>query len=280
MALWPLVKARKTFELPSGRLLSFDEDVRSLSREQLVRPLPKDVCCNTYTEFIFDKYPTVDEYDEHVPAMPVRTAMHNPDGHGQPTNGWAHRPRTSGWVTNPVAVARKVPASEIAKNSVARDKMRDEHNKLTDHGVWDLSGVRSWSDVAAEAKRKGTKAHRGNVFGLCFEKGAELPAGHPDRKFKGRYVFQGNVVCDEYQETALFNELGSSPATLEGAKAVDAFGCLPGHRTESADAKQAYTQALLGKHTPGASSGDGGKDSVQSSYRHVGHSAKGGSSSD
>ena len=96
-------------------------------------------------------------------------------------------------------------------------------------------------------------------FGLCFEKGAELPAGHPDRKYKGRYVFQGNVVCDEYQETALFKELGSSPATLEGAKAVDAFGCLPGHLTESSDAKQAYTQALLGKHTPGASSGAGGE---------------------
>ena len=55
---------------------------------------------------------------------------------------------------------------------------------------------------------------------------------------------------DENNEAALFNELGSSPATLEGAKAVDAFGCLPRHRTESVDAKQAYTQALLGNtHT-------------------------------
>ena len=190
--------------------------------------------------------------------MPVRTASHNLNSAGQPTNGWEHRSRASGWVTNPVAVSRKVNAKELARNPKAREKMRDEYSKLTDDGVWDLSGVRGWRDVAAEAKKAGTKAHRGNVFGLCFEKGAELPEGHPDRKFKGRYVFQGNIVRDEFHEAALFNELGSSPATLEGAKAVDGYGCLPGHCTESADAKQAYTQALLGKSTPGSSTGPGG----------------------
>ena len=75
----------------------------------------------------------------------------------------------------------------------------------------------------------------------------------------GRYVFQGDLVKDEFHEAALFNELGSSPATLEGANAVGGYGCLPGHRTESADAKQAYTQVLLGKHTPVTSSGAGGE---------------------
>ena len=60
------------------------------------------------------------------------------------------------------------------------------------------------------------------------------------------------MVRDEIHEAALFNELGSSPATLDGAKAVDAYGLLPGHDEEAADAKQAYTQALLGSYTPGA----------------------------
>ena len=85
-----------------------------------------------------------------------------------------------------------------------------------------------------------------------MEKGSELPLKHPDRKFKGRYVYQGNQVIDEYHEAALFNELGSSPATLEGSKAVDAFGRLPGHVIEQADASAAYTQALMGTTTPGA----------------------------
>ena len=85
-----------------------------------------------------------------------------------------------------------------------------------------------------------------------MEKGSELPKNHPDRQFKGRYVYQGNQVIYEYHEAALFNELGSSPATLEGAKAVDAYGCLEGHRVEQADASDAYTQDLMGTTTPGS----------------------------
>ena len=73
---------------------------------------------------------------------------------------------------------------------------------------------------------------------MCFGKRAELPAGHRDRECKGRYVFQGNLVKDEFHEAAYFNELGSSLATREGAKAVDAFGCVPGHCVESVEAKQ------------------------------------------
>lgn len=41
---------------------------------------------------------------------------------------------------------------------------------------------------------------------------------------KGLYVYQGSLVKDEFHEVAPFNELGSSLATLEGAKAVDDFG--------------------------------------------------------
>ena len=140
-----------------------------MSPEQLERSLPGNVCCDIYTELILDQLPTVGEYDEHVPAMPVRTASHNPDSQGRPTKGWAHRSRASGWITHPVAVSRKVSAKEIARNPDAQNKMQDASSKLTDHGVWDLSGVRSWADVAADAKKTGVKAHRGNVFGPCFE---------------------------------------------------------------------------------------------------------------
>ena len=118
--------------------------------------------------------------------------------------------------------------------------------------MWKVDGVRQWFDVAKEAKTKGVKAHMGNVFGICVEKGSEMPKAHKGRKFKGRYVYQGNQVVDEYQEAALFNELGSSPATLEGAKAVDAYGCLPNHKIQQADASAAYTQAFMGDTTPGS----------------------------
>ena len=91
--------------------------------------------------------------------------------------------------------------------------------------------------------------------GICVENGSEPLKNHPDRKFKGRCVYHGNQVIDEYHEATLFNELGSSPAMLDGSKAVDAYGRLPGNTIEQADASAAYTQALMGTTTPGKGSG-------------------------
>ena len=67
----------------------------------------------------------------------------------------------------------------------------------------------------------------GLIFGIVVEKHPELPVGHPDRKFKGRLVFQGNEVKDENAHYAIFSELSSSPATLEASKSVDACGLFP-----------------------------------------------------
>ena len=67
-----------------------------------------------------------------------------------------------------------------------------------------------------------------------------------ERKMKGRYVFQGNQVRDEYNDVALFASLGSQPATMEGSKIVDAWGLMPGHDEQQADAQQAYVQSDLG----------------------------------
>jgi hypothetical protein len=63
---------------------------------------------------------------------------------------------------------------------------------------------------------------------------------------KGRAVFQGNDVRDQNWDAAMFQELSSCPATMEAAKAADAYGLAPGHTLEQADAEQAYTQSRLG----------------------------------
>jgi len=82
--------------------------------------------------------------------------------------------------------------------------------------------MKEWADVAEQARKSGMKAHVGMIFDICVEKGSELPPGDPNRKFKGRVVFQGNRVQDESWNAALFQELGSSPATMEAGKACDA----------------------------------------------------------
>jgi hypothetical protein len=114
--------------------------------------------------------------------------------------------------------------------------MKIDWDKLKALGTWDESRVAEWSTVAIQARKSGQKAHVGLVFGICVEKGSELPEGSPGRKFKGRYVFQGNNVKDENWDVAVFNELSSAPASMAAAKAVDTFGLLSDHTIEQCDA--------------------------------------------
>jgi len=145
-----------------------------------------------------------------------------------------------------MCVASSITKKEAATNPDAAKAMDKEWDKLEKQVAWELENVREWSDVVKEANAKGVKVHVGRVFGILVEKGSELPKGHPDRKFKGREVFQGNQVKDQVGDWALFEELSSAPATMEAGKAVDAYGCVEGNVCEQADGTSAYTQALLG----------------------------------
>ena len=126
-------------------------------------------------------------------------------------------------------MTRSVKRVEFERYPEAKKAMDDEADELVARKVWDCSKVEEWSAVRARMQRDSTKqVHTGNALGICVERGSELPLGTEGRKFKGRFVFQGNRVFDEYSEAAIFHELGRSPASMEVAKAVDAHGALPG----------------------------------------------------
>ena len=77
------------------------------------------------------------------------------------------------------------------------------------------------------------------IFDVCAEKGSELgeeawEAGQ--RKSIGRAVFEGDLVKVESSDAALFNELGSSPASMAAGKAVGALCLRKGCVIEQADA--------------------------------------------
>ena len=115
------------------------------------------------------------------------------------------------------------------------------------NGTWDLTRVRPKRQVADEARRAGKKVNFGRVFGLGTIKGSELTKGHNDRRHKGRYVFDGRHVAvrDEVNATAVFQDRGSSPATIEASKLVDCYGLIDSNDEEVSDAPQAYTQSKL-----------------------------------
>ena len=173
---------------------------------------------------------------ETVPAMPVTQNF-----------AQSHRPRIPQHerVFNAMVV-RSVGRKEMLANPKALAAMDAEWNKLLNQTVWDMSTVREYDDVVAEAKTNRVKVHFGDIFGICGLKGSELPENDPGRKWKGRYVFRGNQVKDEFNNNAIFDELSSSPATLEASKAVDAYGMLEGHDSSQCDAEQAYVQSRLG----------------------------------
>jgi len=121
--------------------------------------------------------------------------------------------------------------------------MKKEWDRLRQKNVWDESCPREWDDVRREADAGGYTVHMGWLFGICVEKNAELEPDDPNRKFKGRVVFQGNRVIDQNYDAAIFQDLGSSPATMEASKLADFYGCAPDNVVQIADAEQAYIQA-------------------------------------
>ena len=77
-----------------------------------------------------------------------------------------------------------------------------------------------------------------------------MPEHDPNRKYKGRVVFEGCFVKDQANHWAMFSEATSSPATMGAGKMCDAYGMLPGHALQVSDGESAYTQAkLLGPTT-------------------------------
>ena len=91
-------------------------------------------------------------------------------------------------------VARSVKGLELKNSPKAQAAMDEEFKRLVSKGTFDFESVEEWKVVSAKARRTKVKLHVGLVFGICVEKGSELPAGDANRKFKGRYVFQGNNV--------------------------------------------------------------------------------------
>ena len=161
-----------------------------------------------------------------------------------------HQPNLQGIPTFYACVARPVTKKEQAGNDKARAALLKEWTKLRKLGCWDELGVREWRKVAAEARANGKTVHVGRIFDICVEKNHELPEDDPNRKYKGRVVFEGCFVKDQANHWAMFSEATSCPATMAAGKMRDAYGMLPGHALQVSDGESAYTQAkLLGPTT-------------------------------
>ena len=81
--------------------------------------------------------------------------------------------------------------------------------------------------LAQDKKRNtGVDTHFAYLFDLCVEKHSELEPSK--RKHKGRVVFGGHQVRDEFGLEATFTDQGSSASFLSASKACDGVSLLPG----------------------------------------------------
>ena len=170
------------------------------------------------------------KYNDHdIPTMPTQSRAH------------VHRDKS----VEPIfgMVVRQLTKAEIAADPKAQKSLTDEFNRLSNKVVWEIDEVREWPEVSRESQRSGIPVNVGRLFGIAGIKHDEMPEEY--KSHKGRFVFEGSDVRDEFGQPAEFADMSSSPATLEAFKLVDSFGLFPGHSVETSDAEQAYVQSEL-----------------------------------
>ena len=160
----------------------------------------------------------------------------------------------------PAFVAKKLSRREINASSDAKDSLEAERIKLTTmpwppcpkrnptgkgKGTWDVSTVIEKKDLLLMARRTGETIHVGRIAAMCYEKGAELQPGHPDRKFRARTCFLGDQVKDEWYQEAEMEGLGSAPPAMEDSRSLDARSVHPDYEQTISDAISAYLQEYM-----------------------------------
>ena len=141
------------------------------------------------------------------------------------------------WYTNLFLClkAMKIPAAKAAVDK--------EWEKLEKISAWNLTKVRSKSEVIDEARTKGAKVHFASLMDICHVKNTELETKH--QKNKGRVVLRGDIVKDDSGSYAVFTEQGSSASQMTAAKVMDITSRLPGCAGQAANAVPAYTQVKM-----------------------------------
>ena len=109
--------------------------------------------------------------------------------------------------------------------------------------AWNLTKVRSKSEVIGESRTKGAKVHFASLMDICHLKNAELEAKH--QKYKGRVVLRGDIVKDDSGSYAVFTEQGSSASQMTAAKVMEIISILLGCAGQTADAVSTYTQVKM-----------------------------------
>ena len=100
-------------------------------------------------------------------------------------------------------VHKFIPMPQAMKIPAAKPAVDKEWEKLEKISAWNLTKVRSKSEVIDEARTSGATVHFASLMDICHLKNAELEAKH--QKYKGRVVLRGDIVKDDSGSYAVFH---------------------------------------------------------------------------
>ena len=155
------------------------------------------------------------------PLMPLvaefeRELVHRPKHMGAALLGLAPDGPLCNWAEAEeeltACIARRVYKKEIDAEPCAQAALQKERERLEAVPVWDLHNPVSWKEVSAEAIRNNTKAYIGDIMPLVYQKHSEIKGNDPLKIYKGRIVYRGDAIKDEFFEWSLFGEVASSPS--------------------------------------------------------------------
>jgi hypothetical protein len=171
---------------------------------------------------------------ERVPAMPVVPFFQHD-----------HRERevlheSSDFVFG--AIHKLLTRKEMLNSPDALKAIKEEAVAMRDMKVWDDSTVIEKDKLLSQARAKGNTIHLAELMSICSIKFWEVPS---KRRYKGRIVFRGDQVRDQWGGAAKFGSMYSTPTNVQAINIAILFGLMKKHELRVADATKAFLQALL-----------------------------------
>ena len=144
-------------------------------------------------------------------------------------------------------ITKSLTRREWQSDPRALEAIKLEADGLRANETWDDSSVMTLQQLRSQARARGQKLRVAEVMTLCGLKHAELAPEF--QRFKGRIVYRGDRVLDEFNNLVFFEETSTSPTGLVALNASLFWGSLPGHEVSCSDAVQAYLQSELREET-------------------------------
>ena len=206
---------------------------------------PWCICTNDLRLIQFVEQHRCDGYHEHGESMggnASHTAYYTPSFADMILEAWypqhwyKHVPQLA-------AVTKSLTRKEWINDPKGVEAVKQEAIGLRANQTWDDQTVSTLQQVRSWAKSVGVKIKVAELLTLCGIKHWELDPSH--WRWKGRIVYRGDRVYDEYNNLTLFEETSTTPTSLVALNMALWYACRPGTAASCSDAVQAFLQSEL-----------------------------------